>query len=79
MQPAILSHTSAKTCKTLQKSNLWSLLKDLNNELRDKQYLIEVNNEILLLKYFIIQMFIVYATFFFRNVVTYHQQIFLFG
>ncbi|XP_018339699.1 PREDICTED: methionine--tRNA ligase, cytoplasmic isoform X1 [Trachymyrmex septentrionalis] len=41
LQPAILSHTSAKTCKTLQKSYLWSLLKDLNNELRDKQYLIE--------------------------------------
>lgn len=42
LQPAILSYTSVRTSKILQKSDLWSLLKDLNSELKNKQYLIEV-------------------------------------
>jgi len=42
LQPAILSHANTRTPKVLQKSYLWSLLEDLNNELKDKQYLIEV-------------------------------------
>jgi len=42
LQPTILSHTSARTPKISQKSDLWSLLKDLNSELKNKQYLIEV-------------------------------------
>ncbi|XP_070163017.1 methionine--tRNA ligase, cytoplasmic [Polyergus mexicanus] len=42
LQPTILSHISVRTFKTSQKkSDLWSLLKDLNSELQDKQYLIE--------------------------------------
>lgn len=48
LQPTILSHASAKTSKASQKSDLWSLLKDLNNELKDKEYLIEVNNKSIL-------------------------------
>lgn len=44
LQPAILSNASERTSKISQKSDLWSLLKDLNRELKDKQYLIEVNN-----------------------------------
>ncbi|XP_011175606.1 methionine--tRNA ligase, cytoplasmic [Solenopsis invicta] len=36
LQPTILSHA-----KTSQKSRLWSFLQDLNNELKDKKYLIE--------------------------------------
>ncbi|KAL0105250.1 hypothetical protein PUN28_016717 [Cardiocondyla obscurior] len=41
LQPAILSQVSTKTSKALQNSDLWSLLKDLNNELKNKEYLIE--------------------------------------
>lgn len=41
LQPAILSHALVKIPKSLQKSDLWSLLKDLNSELKNKQYLIE--------------------------------------
>ncbi|XP_072745898.1 methionine--tRNA ligase, cytoplasmic [Anoplolepis gracilipes] len=41
LQPTILSHTNTRTFKISQKSDLWSLLKDLNSELKDKQYLIE--------------------------------------
>lgn len=41
LQPTILSHTSTRTSKISQKSDLWSLLKDLNSELIDKQYLIK--------------------------------------
>ncbi|XP_012534645.1 methionine--tRNA ligase, cytoplasmic [Monomorium pharaonis] len=36
LQPAILSYA-----KTSQKTQLWSFLQDLNNELKNKQYLIE--------------------------------------
>lgn len=43
LQPTILNHTNVRTSKISQKkSDLWSLLKDLNSELQDKQYLIEV-------------------------------------
>ncbi|XP_077270556.1 methionyl-tRNA synthetase 1 isoform X1 [Temnothorax americanus] len=41
LQPTILSHASTRTSKTPQKSDLWSLLKDLNNALKEKEYLIE--------------------------------------
>ncbi|XP_067213985.1 methionine--tRNA ligase, cytoplasmic [Linepithema humile] len=40
LQPAILSNASERTSKITHKSDLWSLLKDLNRELKDKQYLI---------------------------------------
>ncbi|CAL1678010.1 unnamed protein product [Lasius platythorax] len=46
LQPTILSHTSARTSKIPQKSDLWSLLKDLNSELKDKQYLIEKHSNL---------------------------------
>ncbi|XP_019884194.1 methionine--tRNA ligase, cytoplasmic isoform X1 [Camponotus floridanus] len=46
LQPTILSYTSARTPKILQKSDLWSLLKDLNSELKNKQYLIEEHSNL---------------------------------
>ncbi|KAH0955052.1 hypothetical protein HN011_005185 [Eciton burchellii] len=41
LQPAILSYANLKTPIILQKSHLWSLLENLNSELKAKQYLIE--------------------------------------
>ncbi|KAL6441398.1 hypothetical protein ACFW04_003548 [Cataglyphis niger] len=47
LQPTILNHTNVRTSKISQKkSDLWSLLKDLNSELQDKQYLIEKHNNL---------------------------------
>ncbi|XP_050446972.1 methionine--tRNA ligase, cytoplasmic [Cataglyphis hispanica] len=47
LQPTILNHTNVRTSKILQKkSDLWSLLKDLNSELQDKQYLIEKHSNL---------------------------------
>ncbi|EZA60354.1 Methionyl-tRNA synthetase, cytoplasmic [Ooceraea biroi] len=46
LQPAILSHANMRTPKNLQKSDLWSLLKDLNSELKDKQYLIKEHSHL---------------------------------
>lgn len=52
---------NAKTSKVSQKSDLWSLLKDLNNELKDKEYLIEVNSESITQMFF--SSFMFYAIF----------------
>lgn len=87
LQPAILSHALVKIPKSLQKSDLWSLLKDLNSELKNKQYLIEVSDVMPIFHdsgcmycsfffYYYVSNFIL---FYFRNVVIYHQQIYLFG
>ncbi|KAM0727801.1 Methionine--tRNA ligase, cytoplasmic [Formica fusca] len=47
LQPTILSHINVRTFKTSQKkSDLWSLLKDLNSELQDKQYLIKKHSNL---------------------------------
>ncbi|XP_029666465.1 methionine--tRNA ligase, cytoplasmic [Formica exsecta] len=47
LQPTILSHINIRTFKTSQKkSDLWSLLKDLNSELQDKQYLIKKHSNL---------------------------------
>ncbi|KAK9300686.1 hypothetical protein QLX08_006719 [Tetragonisca angustula] len=46
LQPAIALYGSTGIYKTSQKSCLWSLLKELNNALKDKQYLIKGNNDL---------------------------------
>ncbi|XP_020291660.1 methionine--tRNA ligase, cytoplasmic isoform X2 [Pseudomyrmex gracilis] len=46
LQPTILSYASEKTLKISQKTDLLSLLKDLNSELKDKQYLIETHSNL---------------------------------
>lgn len=58
---------NAKTSKVLQKSDLWSLLKDLNSELKDKEYLIEVNSESVTQQmfFFIIHILYYFLIFFF--------------
>lgn len=53
----MLSYASEKTLKISQKTDLLSLLKDLNSELKDKQYLIEVNIKDILF-YYIIKKFV---------------------
>lgn len=46
LQPAVAFYGSTGIYKTSQKSCLWSLLKELNNALKDKQYLIKDNNDL---------------------------------
>ncbi|CAL7944853.1 unnamed protein product [Xylocopa violacea] len=46
LQPAIAFYGSTGTYKSKHKSCLWSLLKELNNALKDKKYLIKDNNDL---------------------------------
>ncbi|XP_033314964.1 methionyl-tRNA synthetase 1 isoform X1 [Bombus vancouverensis nearcticus] len=46
LQPAIAFYGNTGIYKTTQKSCLWSLLRELNNALEDKQYLIKDNNDL---------------------------------
>lgn len=56
---------NAKTSKVSQKSDLWSLLKDLNSELKDKKYLIEVNNESIKCFFLSFMLYTIFLSFFF--------------
>lgn len=79
LQPAILSYASKK----ISSKDLLSLFKDLNSELKDKQYLIEVNDN----QQFVYDTIIffhrshvfLFQLLIFRPIVIYHQQIFPFG
>ncbi|XP_076766994.1 methionyl-tRNA synthetase 1 [Xylocopa sonorina] len=46
LQPAIAFYGNTGTYKSKHKSCLWSLLKELNNALKDKKYLIKDNNDL---------------------------------
>jgi len=71
-----------KTPTVLQKSHLWSLLENLNSELKDKQYLIEVNSaNVLMIQIVLLLFFPSYLSPMpcSRNLTISHQQIYLFG